>query len=231
MSEAVEVPIKEESVTGVAEMVDITSLTEAERDKLTADIKKTSGAVQIWVHSHFGRQSWEDDESDIEKFGQYAIDREKLIYKTGTSQMPVIAFVESSMDFDPDKTAIQEHAKFYGRITDKPVYYVRTIENSPTPSLGEKERSNPHQDLHPEKDKENWNKVTQLFKSLGVSQAIVSGMYYQDDPFGHLYEEEPLLPASYRLISGCVNSTIAQLKERGIKTYLSKVTYPDVKSF
>lgn len=211
-------------------MKDLLKLSEPEKEELRKSISNSKGTVQIWVHTHFTQNYWDPAAT------RYFERRRKLITKSMAAEMPVIAFIDSQPIFDPGQEKIKKYSEYYlpNHEITKPVYYVRTYANDPTPCLLEDE------DDRLGNKKNNWDQLAGVFNGLGINRVIVSGVNLRFQQISALYkphrssEEQQFLDEDKKfgennLPEDCVGGTVVQLQTRGIKVFLSNVTYPEVK--
>jgi len=184
-------------------MKDIMRLAEQEKEELKEALMGSSGTVQFWIHAPFN-----PNQRCYPPVNSYMTDLEKLVEKS-SGRIPAIAFIESPLVSDPKGMKLVQGIEYYTNIKSRPLlYYIRTYDNDPTPSLT--------QDVRSPRMEANWDIFVQTLREFGVKRAIVSGKHY----------EHGLVVNPY--FSGCVGYAIDACEKRGIKCFQSVVTFPDV---
>lgn len=242
--------IKEVVQPGNVTLTNIYDLPPEEANLLREKINATRGTCQVWVHDHYHTHDpyLTDNGKDFEaiNYQRYLPERDKLVKRSLTTAMPIIAFIETLGIPEKDEQIFKNYQKSYQQLatTQEPVtiYYVPTHYWNPTPcTLPENFEHNKTTEndsggaVNPEGE---WNKLITIFRSLGINKAVVSGAYYDeleynvselDDPTS-IYDKEMLLakPSKIKgdkIIKGhqCVATTIEALEAGGIKTFKSTV--------
>lgn len=185
-------------------MKDIMHLAEQEKEELKDALVRTNGSIQFWIHGPFN-----PNQRCYPPVNRYMTDFEDLVAKS-SERMPAVTFIESPLVSDPKGMKLIQGIEYYTSIKSRPLlYYIRTYDNDPTPSLT--------QEVRRPRMETNWDLFTQVLKEFGVKSVIVSGKHY---------EEEPVVDPYFR---GCVGYTVDSLEKRGIRCFQSVVTFPDVK--
>lgn len=177
-------------------------ITSNEMELLKKRVSSRKGTCQIWIHTHH--------KGDI--LTDYYQQRDALIKNTTTSNMPIIVLIPFN--------AIDDYNHYYEELLDNSletptIYYVPTFSNDSTPCTLVQSIFLNEENGIPTSDKvlkEEWDKLADIFRRLGVVKMIFSGMYYKKNG-----EKE----------EGCVNHAEEQLKKRGFSIFISNVTLPN----
>lgn len=239
------IPIRqEESKYQPAKMTNLFKMDEKEQEKLKEQINTSHGVVQVWVHTHYKDKHLNHEEGEDCARNGYFKELEKLIKNSSNSSVPVIAFIESDIDADSNEDDIRKYGQLYREYHSKnntPIYYVRTFPNDSAPNISSGEN------FDADTKRQNFDRLANLMKSVGIKTAIVSGMMFETSMPSYTFKNQSFIteqtkayinnhPKSVQegkvlLPYGCVGEVLEQFEYRNIHTLLSSVTSPGKKLY